>query len=66
MQTFGTLATRAGYRLPVLVLESAAGFYIGTFDASGPVTRESVEYFPTYELASIALQNNTWTPRLTP
>jgi hypothetical protein len=29
------------------VLRSAAGHYIGTADDDGPVSRESVEYFPT-------------------
>jgi hypothetical protein len=35
-----------GKRLPLQVLRSAAGHYIGTQDDEGPVSRESVEYFP--------------------
>jgi len=36
-----------GKRLPLQVLRSAAGHYIGTHDDEGPVSRESVEYFPS-------------------
>ena len=32
-----------GKRLPLQVLRSAAGHYIGTQDDEGPVSRESVE-----------------------
>lgn len=31
-----------GKRLPLQVLQSAAGFYIGTMDDDGPCSRESV------------------------
>jgi hypothetical protein len=51
-----------GKRLPLQVLRSAAGHYIGTFDG-GPVTRESVEYFPTDEAARHALETGAWTQR---
>ena len=47
---------------PLQVLRSAAGHYIGTFDG-GPVTRESVEYFPTDETARHALETGAWTQR---
>ena len=54
----------AGRRLPLQVLKSAAGFYIGTFDVDdGPISRESIEYFATYELATQALILNTWTQK---
>lgn len=44
-----------GKRLPLQVLRSAAGHYIGTQDDEGPVSRESVEYFPTHLAAQRAL-----------
>jgi hypothetical protein len=59
----GLLAlTYVGKRLPLQVLRSAAGHYIGTFDG-GPVTRESIEYFPTDEAARHALETGAWTQR---
>lgn len=47
--------------LPLQVLMSNAGFYIGTLDEEGPASRESVEYYPSRELAQQALDNGTWT-----
>ncbi|HHX0964225.1 TPA: hypothetical protein ACU6G2_003256 [Pseudomonas aeruginosa] len=47
--------------LPLQVLMSNAGFYIGTLDEEGPVSRESVEYYSSRELAQQALDNGTWT-----
>lgn len=62
----GLLAlTYAGKPLPLQVLRSAAGHYIGTFD-DGPVSRESVEYFPTREAARHALETGAWTQRQHP
>ena len=57
-----------GLRLPLQVLRSAAGHYIGTFDESGPVSRESVEYWPTREAAQAALEagGDAWTQREEP
>lgn len=52
--------------LELKVLRSANGFYIGTCDELGPVSRESVEYYPTRELADEALFCSTWTQRLNP
>lgn len=49
--------------LPLQVLMSNAGFYIGTLDEEGPASRESVEYYPSRELAQQALDNGTWTQR---
>lgn len=42
---------------------SNAGFYIGTLDEEGPASRESVEYYPSRELAQQALDKGTWTQR---
>lgn len=60
----GQLAAAAGERLPVRVLESAAGFYIGTVTTEGfPFSRESEEYWPEKSDAETALENSTWTQR---
>jgi len=56
----------SGQNLPLKVLHSAAGHYIGTFNDDGPVSRESVEYFPTREAASYALETGAWTQRRNP
>jgi hypothetical protein len=53
--------------LPNTVLESAGGYYIGTTDPElGPVSRESVEYFPTIACAEAAFDTGNWTQRETP
>lgn len=65
----GHLANEAGYRLPLQVLESAVGFYLGTANEEGPVSRESEEYWPTASEAAQALagaEGETWTQRQTP
>lgn len=64
----GTLATRYGWgHLPLSVLQSAAGFYLGTFDdEEGPISRESVEYWATRAEASTALISGNWTQRSNP
>mgnify|MGYP000403812395 CR=1 FL=1 len=62
---YGMLASQAGYRLPLEIQKSNAGFYIGTFDR-GPVSRESVEYWPTHELAQTALETGNWTQKPNP
>ncbi|WP_434778514.1 hypothetical protein [Neisseria sp. Ec49-e6-T10] len=61
MTQFGTIAA-----LPLEILHSANGFYIGTFDEDGPVSRESVEYYETEDAALYALENNLFTQRLNP
>ena len=62
--TIGKLAAQAGYPLPLEVLSSAAGFYIGTFSPTeGPISRESAEYFPTEAAAENALASGEWTQR---
>ena len=55
-----------GKSLPLQVLRSAAGHYIGTFDDDGLVSRESVEYFPSHEVARHALETGAWTQRQYP
>lgn len=50
-------------KLPLQVLMSNAGFYIGTLDEEGPASRESVEYYQSRELAQQALDNGTWSQR---
>lgn len=67
-ETHGLLALEhCKKRLPLQVLKSNAGFYIGTFDSEeGPCSRESVEYFRTREQAQMALNDSTWTQKLTP
>lgn len=54
-----------GKRLPLQVLHSAAGYYIGTFD-DVPVSRESVEYFQDRRTALRALRIGMWTQRQEP
>ena len=50
--------------VPLAVCRSPDGFYIGTFaDDQTPLTRESIEYFPSQGLAENALSSGTWTQR---
>jgi hypothetical protein len=49
--------------LPLQVLQSRAGFYIGTEDNQGPVSRDSAEYWETREAAQQALDDNAFTQR---
>ena len=53
-------------RLPLQVLRSAAGHYIGTQDDVGLVLWYSVEYFPTHIAAQRALDTHAWTQRAHP
>lgn len=63
----GVLAARSGFLLPIRVLSSRAGYYIGTFsDNHGQISRESNEYFPTQRLAEEAFRKGTWTQRRHP
>lgn len=57
----GMLAMMIGRILPLQVLKSAAGYYIGTADDEGPCSRESCEYFPTRDRAAQALASGAWT-----
>ena len=55
-----------GDSLPLAVLKSAKGFYLGTTDESGPVSRESVEYWVSEAAALKALRGTAgvdWTQR---
>lgn len=64
---YGQLArTWCNQQLPLQVLQSDAGYYIGTADEEGPVSRESVEYFNTDAEAASALKDNSWTQRQHP
>lgn len=66
----GKLAEQAGYKLELEVLQSNAGYYIGTFFHNpenpcdyGPCSRESEEYYLSRIDAQYALDNNEWTQR---
>jgi hypothetical protein len=67
LHMIGQLAKESGFELKLEVLESGAGFYIGTFDYNpsdyGPFSRESEEYFTSKEEAQRALEKGTWTQR---
>jgi len=65
MSKYGQLAKQlcGGVRLENQILQSAAGYYIGTYDAEGPVSRESLEYWPTRKLAEEAYVTGNWTQR---
>ena len=62
----GVLAARFGYDLPIRVLSSRAGYYIGTFsETHGVVSRES-QYFDKRIDAEEAFRKGTWTQRRNP
>ncbi|ODS23588.1 hypothetical protein AB835_08220 [Candidatus Endobugula sertula] len=62
---WGQLAQSYGCgRLHLTVLSSAKGYYIGTCDEDGPVSRESVEYYEMHSTAKAALEEQSWTQRL--
>src|SRR3546814_12614002 len=42
-----------GNRLPLAVLKSHRGYYLGTYDDCGPVSRESAEYWPKEDRKSV-------------
>lgn len=64
MAQLGKLAKAWSVDLPVQVLESAVGFYLGTLHpVQGPFSRESSEYWPTRSLAESALETGDWTQR---
>ncbi|MFI8748040.1 hypothetical protein ACIGKL_23215 [Pseudomonas sp. NPDC077186] len=66
-EPIGYLAlTYVSQRLPLQVRQSAAGYFIGTADHNGPVSRESVEYFRSYEAAERPLSTGHWQQRLHP
>ena len=55
-----------GVELLVTVLESRAGFYLGTQDNGAPVSRESEEYFTDRNVAEAALRSGKFTQRMYP
>lgn len=59
---FGLLALAfTGQLLPLKVLRSAAGYYLGTVAPSGePFSRESERYFDTANKAQRALARGDW------
>ena len=60
----GELAKDAGYILPLKVLKSNAGYYIGTVSEFGePISRESLEYFSSEDEANESLKSGHWTQR---
>ena len=63
----GVLAKRiSGLELPLTVCHCSRGWYIGTFCAAQPYTRESDEYWDNYPDAAQALKLGTWTQRVAP
>lgn len=52
--------------LPVEVLQSAAGYFIGTQEEGLPITRESMEYFQEHQEAIDALNTGNWKQRRHP
>lgn len=63
-QIVGVLALQSGELLPLQVLESQRGYYLGTMTIEeGPVSRESEEYWPIRDLAQEALRDQNWTQR---
>ncbi|SEB14329.1 hypothetical protein SAMN05660964_03800 [Thiothrix caldifontis] len=59
----GKIAQQYGYDLELTILKSNAGFYVGTSKDYMPVSRESVEYYKTKELAQTALDTGTFKQR---
>jgi hypothetical protein len=57
----GVLALEVlGLKLPVEVMKSQAGFYLGTYTEEGPCSRESGRYWATREAAQAALDSGDW------
>lgn len=66
-QPIGQLAwLYLGRALPLEILRSANGYYIGTSENREPVSRESIEYFSSHSKAETAMKEGTWTQRHTP
>jgi hypothetical protein len=56
-----------GKTLPLQVMQSQAGFYIGTANEDGlPCSRESNGYFSTREKAQKALDSGEWSQKESP
>ncbi|MEM8970602.1 MAG: hypothetical protein AAGD43_00870 [Pseudomonadota bacterium] len=53
--------------LPLQVLNSPGGWYIGTSsDIGEPISRESIEYWETQEQAQSAFDQKSWTQKPNP
>ena len=65
---FGFLAKKyCDLDLPLQVIRSNAGFFLGTQSADGePVSRESMQYFLSEDSAEKALKTGNWTQRPRP
>jgi hypothetical protein len=64
---FGQLAKEFGdLTLPLEILRSQAGWYIGTRLKGAPYSRESAEYYATGDAAKGALNARQWTQRPAP
>lgn len=50
-------------QLPLTVLQTRVGFYIGTMEDGVPCSRESVEYVASRVQAEFALKQGQWTQR---
>jgi len=58
--SYGLNALRTtGERLELQILQSRAGFFIGTIDHEGPVSRES-GYYKTPQQAYDAMRSGNW------
>lgn len=56
-----------GENFELQVLQSAAGYYLGTLDKDGlPYSRESQQYFPDEDTARKALETGTFIQRKHP
>jgi hypothetical protein len=56
--------TILGMDVPLVVLRSAAGYFIGAEDEDGsPLSRDSVEYYRAQEEATRALEEGSFTQR---
>jgi hypothetical protein len=63
----GVLAKECcGLTLELMPLKSANGWYLGTADEGGPVSRESIEYWGSESVAQTALDTNEWVQKDTP
>ncbi|QAX80329.1 hypothetical protein D5F51_18390 [Yersinia hibernica] len=52
--------TCCGKKMPLEVMRSRAGFYLGTSENAEPLSRESVEYWRTCGEAEDALRTGSW------
>ncbi len=55
-----------GLTLELQALKSNAGWYLGTVDKEGPVSRESEQYWSTKEEAEEALRTSQWFQKSVP